>query len=171
MLGAEQQPLSRIESQVAHQALNGTGKIRFHKEMIFGVLPLSTRIPARLSVTTARLSEPQMAETAGQFKPAIQRKICGPFPSQMQLTERLSAKVAPSLGPQMEAIIGLASQAEQLFSSVEFHSLTPITELLSVKVAPFSELPMAETAGFLNRVEPRTLFSEFRLPMRTPELR
>src|SRR5436190_2077468 len=117
---------------MAHQALHGTGKTRFRREIIFGELHLSTQIPAPSSANTGRSHERRMAATAGQFRPVVPHKLCGPSPSQMQITERLWGKPAPSSGPQMEAIIGSASQAEQLFSFVEFRLLMQITGQLSV---------------------------------------
>src|SRR6266487_1622861 len=93
-----------------------------------------------------------------------------PFPSQMQITERLWAKPAPSLGPQMEVLIGSRKQAAQLFSFVESRSpAVQLMERLLAKVAPFLGPQTAETAGFPSQVEPRTLFSGFHSPMRTPE--
>src|SRR5438477_804811 len=141
----------RAKSQVAHQVLSGAGKILFRREIIFGALPLWMRTPAPSLAKMGRLCGRRMAETAGQFKPVAQHKLCGLFPSQMQITELLSAKPAQSLEQQTKVIIGSRSQVEQLFSFVEFRSVTQIMERLWVTVAPFLEPLTAETAGSLNQ--------------------
>ena len=115
---------------VVHNRPDGFGKILFLREMISAVLPLSMRTPAPLSVTTEPSSGRQMEETAGQFRPAAQRKICGQFPLQMPITERPLVKVGPFSEPQTEESTGTARQAEQLFSCAAFLSQTSIMERL-----------------------------------------
>src|SRR6266480_7973215 len=162
--------MSHVTHQ-AHQALNGIGRILFRREIICAALPLWMQIPALWLATTARLSGLQTAETAGPFRPAAQHKICGQFYSQMQIMGRLLVKVARFSGPQIAETSGLPRQAVPVFNYVGSPSRVQITGRLLVKLAPFSELQTAETAGLLNRAESRTTFSEFLLPMRTPEVR
>src|SRR5205823_4094268 len=103
----------RAKSQVAHQVLSGAGKILFRREIIFGALPLWMRTPAPSLAKMERLCRRRMAETAGQFKPVAQHKLCGLFPSQMQITELLSAKKALSLEQQMAATHGRPKQTPE----------------------------------------------------------
>src|SRR5436309_1293879 len=125
------------------------------------------RTPAPSLAKMERLCRRRMAETAGQFKPVAQHKLCGLFPSQMQITELLSAKPAQSLEQQTKVIIGSRSQVKQLFSFVEFRSVTQIMERLWVTVARFSEPLTAETAGSLNQAGRGIHCSVFPSPMRT----
>src|SRR5712675_692727 len=117
----------------------------------------------------AQLSGQPMAETAGQFRPVVQRKLCGLFPSQTQITERLWGKGAPSSERRTVVTIGSRSQAERPFSFVEFRSRMQITGLLSVKKAPFSEQPMVAAPGRPKQTRERCVFLKFRLPMPIPE--
>ena len=169
------QPLpSRADPQLTHQvrsprrqrlvpwrARNGTGKIPFPRVTIFEALPLWMPTPAPWWAKMEPLFGRPMAEAAGQFKPVVQQKLCGPFPSRMQITEQLLAKAAPSLEQRTEVIIGSRSQVEQLLSFEEFRSVTQIMERLWVTAEPFLEPLTAETAGSLNQVEPRIHCSVF----------
>src|SRR4029453_11870295 len=110
---------------------------------------MRTRAPS--SANTGRSCGRRMAETAGQFKPVAQHKLCGLFSSQMQITERLSAKPAQLLERLTEVIIGSPSRVEQLFSFGEFLSVTQITELLWETAAPSLEPLTEETAGSRNQ--------------------
>src|SRR5579885_2344654 len=161
MRGAAWQPRALRGFHEAHQVLSGTGKIRFHRGIIFATLRLWMRIPARSWAITERSCGRPTAEAAGPFRPAARHKLYGPFLSLMHIPERLWATGARFSGQQM-ATTGPPKRVEQRVIFAECGSQTVTTEQLLARVASSCEPQTAETAGSLHQVEPRTSLSEFR---------
>src|SRR5579885_3144764 len=171
MRGAAWQPRALRGFHEAHQVLSGTGKIRFHRGIIFTTLRLWMRIPARSWAITERSCGRPTAEAAGPFRPAARHKLYGPFLSLMHIPERLWATGARFSGQQM-ATTGPPKRVEPRTTFSKFRSLTQalerrLAELLAK--ARFSERPTAEARGRLRRTPGLCSSSMFRSPMLTTE--